>query len=85
MDSSGHTCEIVQNHYEQYQEYRKQHPEATAAKAYYYSLSPGDALAYDITNMRQIYQSQGLYSEIRPKLQEYIKQYKELMPELFDK
>ena len=34
VDSSGHTCEIVQNHYEQYQEYRKQHPEATAAEAY---------------------------------------------------
>lgn len=52
-----------------------------AEKAYYYSLLPRDALAYDIANMRQIYQSQGLYSEIRPKLQEY----KELMPELFDK
>ena len=34
MDPSGHTCEIVQNHYKQYQEYRKQHPEATAAEAY---------------------------------------------------
>ena len=56
-----------------------------AEKAYYYSLSPRDALAYDIANMRQIYQSQGLYSEIRPKLQEYIKKYMELMPELFDK
>ena len=30
VDPSGHNCEIVQNHYEQYQEYRKQHPEATA-------------------------------------------------------
>lgn len=56
-----------------------------AEKAHYYSLSPRDALAYDIANMRKIYQSQGLYSEIRPKLQEYIKQYKELKPELFDK
>lgn len=56
-----------------------------AERAYYYSLSPRDALAYDIANMRQIYQSQGLYSEIRPNLQEYIRQYKELMPELFDK
>ena len=56
-----------------------------AEKAYYYSLSPRDALAYDIANMREIYQSQGLYSEIRPKLREYIKQYKELMPELFGK
>ena len=34
VDPSGHTCEIVQNHYEQYQEYRKQHPKATAAEAY---------------------------------------------------
>ena len=56
-----------------------------AEKAYYYSLSPRDALAYDIANVREIYQSQGLYSEMRPKLQEYIKQYKELIPELFGK
>ena len=34
VDPSGHTCEIVQNHYKQYQEYRKQHPEANAAEAY---------------------------------------------------
>ena len=34
VDPSGHNCEIVQNHYEQYQEYRKQHPRATAAEAY---------------------------------------------------
>ena len=34
VDPSGHDCEIVQNHYKQYQEYRKQHPRATAAEAY---------------------------------------------------
>ena len=34
VDPSGHTCEIVQNHYKQYQEYRKQHPKATVAEAY---------------------------------------------------
>ena len=34
VDPSGHDCEIVQNHYKQYQEYRKQHPEANAAEAY---------------------------------------------------
>ena len=34
VDPSGHTCEIVQNHYKQYQEYRKQHPKANAAEAY---------------------------------------------------
>lgn len=42
-------------------------------KAYYYSLSPRDALAYDVKNLKRIYQNQGLYSEMRPKLQEYIK------------
>ena len=56
-----------------------------AEKAYYYSLSPRDALAYDVKNLKQIYESQGLYSEIRPKIQEYIKKYKEYMPELFEK
>ena len=35
VDPSGHNvCPVVQNHYEQYQEYRKQHPRATAADAY---------------------------------------------------
>ena len=35
VDPSGHNvCPVVQNHYEQYQEYRKQHPRATAAEAY---------------------------------------------------
>ena len=35
VDPSGHNvCPVVQNHYDQYQEYRKQHPEATAADAY---------------------------------------------------
>lgn len=52
-------------------------------KAYYYSFSPRKALAYDIKNMRNIYQSQGLYSEIRPKLQGYVKAYKEYMQEIF--
>ena len=56
-----------------------------AEKTYYYSLSPRDALAYDVKNLKQIYESQGLYSEIRPKIQEYIKKYKEYMPELFEK
>ena len=56
-----------------------------AQKAYYYSLSPRDALAYDISNLRQIYMDQGLYSEMRPKLQAYIKKYKSYMPEMFEK
>lgn len=56
-----------------------------AQKAYYYSLSPREALAYDINNLRQIYMRQGLYSEIRPKLQAYIKAYKKYIPELFNK
>lgn len=56
-----------------------------AQKAYYYSLSPRDALAYDIKNMRNIYMKEGLYSEMRPKLIEFIKQSKELNPNLFGK
>lgn len=56
-----------------------------AQKTYYYSLSPRDALAHDLRNLRKIYQSQGLYSEMRPKLKEYIKEYKKYMPELFGK
>lgn len=56
-----------------------------AQKAYYYSLSPRDALAYDIKNVREIYQSQGLYSEIRHQLQQYIQEYEALIPELFGK
>lgn len=47
-----------------------------AEKAYYYSLSPRDALAYDIKNVRKIYQSQGLYTQIRPQLQRYIGELK---------
>ena len=56
-----------------------------AEKAYYYSLPPRDALAYDINNLREIYQSYGLYSEIRPQLQQYIKESKRLFPELYQK
>ena len=54
-------------------------------KAYYYSLKPRDALAFDIKNVREIYQNAGLYSEIRPKLQEYIKESLRLFPELYKK
>ena len=51
-------------------------------RARYYNASLGRFTQEDVIYK---YQSQGLYSEIRPKLQEYIKQCKELMPELFDK
>lgn len=54
-----------------------------AEKDYYYSLSPRDALAYDAKNLKEIYSSQGLYSEMRPKIQKYINTYKEYMPKLF--
>ena len=37
-------------------------------KKYYYSLSPRDALAYDLKNLKQIYMNHGLYSEIRLQL-----------------
>ncbi len=56
-----------------------------AEKAYYYSLSPGDALAYDIKNVRKIYQSQGLYTQIRPQLQRYINESKRLFSDLHQK
>lgn len=54
-------------------------------KKSYYSLSPRDALAHDLKNVRAIYKSQGLWPEIRPKILEYIKKSKELMPNLFEK
>lgn len=44
-----------------------------AEKEYYYSLSPRDALAYDLKNLKQIYMHDGLYSEIKPQLKKYIK------------
>ena len=56
-----------------------------AQKAYYYSLSPRNALAYDINNLREIYQEQGLYSQIKPSLQQYIKESKKLYPQLYKK
>lgn len=54
-------------------------------KAAYYSLSPRDALAFDLKEMKAIYKSPGLYSEIRPKLQQFINESEELFPELFGK
>ena len=37
-------------------------------KAFYYSLPPRDALAYDIKNLRKIYQNDGLYDKISPPI-----------------
>ena len=54
-------------------------------KEFYYSLTPREALAYDINDVRIIYQSDGLYNEIRPQLIQYIKTYKSINPELFEK
>lgn len=56
-----------------------------AEKEYYYSLSPRDALAYDLKNLKQIYMDDGLYSEIRPQLRKYIKEYIKYKPEIFKK
>jgi filamentous hemagglutinin len=45
-----------------------------AEKAYYYSLSPRDVLAYDIMDVRKIYIQQGKYTpEIRQGLLDVIK------------
>lgn len=57
----------------------------SSQRASYYSLSPRDALTYDINNVRQIYQKYGLYDEIRPQILQYIETYKEIMPVLFEK
>ncbi|MCK4259682.1 MAG: hypothetical protein KAX49_11930, partial [Halanaerobiales bacterium] len=54
-------------------------------KEFYYSLSPRDALAYDIKNLRNIYKQQGLYKEILPQLRKYSKTYIEYMPNIFNK
>ena len=56
-----------------------------AEKAYYYSLSPRDALAYDLWDMRNIYIQEGLYDQMRPKLIAYSKYVQDLFPELFTK
>lgn len=56
-----------------------------AEKTFYYSLSPRDALAYDIKNLREIYKNDGLYDEIRPQLIQFIKTSKATYPDLFDK
>ena len=54
-----------------------------AEKAFYYSLSPRDALAYDIIDARRIYKQDGLYSEMLPQLIAYPKKSKETFPGLF--
>ncbi|WP_207638272.1 hypothetical protein [Pseudobutyrivibrio sp. MD2005] len=56
-----------------------------AKKAFYYDLSPRDALAYDLKNLCIIYQNDGLYDKIRPQLLEYIKTSKSLYQDLFEK
>ncbi len=53
-------------------------------KEIYYNLSPRDALAHDIMDLRRIYREKGLYdSYIRSKLFEDISLNKELYPDLF--
>lgn len=55
-------------------------------KAYYYSLSPRDALAYDLWNARGIYIQQGKYTPgIRQGLFDVIKRNKSDHPNLFNK
>ena len=56
-----------------------------AEKDFYYSLSPRDALAYDINNLKKIYKNDGLYDVMRPKLIQYIRTAKATNPELFKK
>ncbi|MED1436641.1 hypothetical protein [Bacillus mycoides] len=46
-------------------------------KAYYYSLEPRDALAFDLLNLRKIYIEDNVYKEILPNLREYARQVRE--------
>lgn len=46
-------------------------------KAYYYSLEPRDALAFDLLNLRKIYMEDNVYKEILPNLREYARQARE--------
>ncbi|WP_315851163.1 hypothetical protein [Bacillus paramycoides] len=46
-------------------------------KAYYYSLEPRDALAFDLLNLRKIYIEDNVYKEILPNLTEYARQARE--------
>ena len=56
-----------------------------AEKANYYSLSPRDALAYDLKNLRNIYKNAGLYTEMLSQLRQYARQYIDYMPNIFGK
>lgn len=46
-------------------------------KAYYYSLEPRDALAFDLLNLRKIYIEDNVYEEILPNLREYARLVRE--------
>ncbi|WP_252250546.1 RHS repeat-associated core domain-containing protein [Clostridium sp. ZBS13] len=54
-------------------------------KNFYYALSPRDALAFDLNNLKEIYIKDGIYKEMAPKLKEYAKKYIEYMPDIFGK
>ena len=57
-----------------------------AEREAYYKLSPRDAMAYDIKDVRKIYQKEGLYTdEIRKGIQDVIKQNKKIYPGIFGK
>ena len=49
------------------------------------SLEPRQALAESVKRAKAVYQKDGLGNEIRPSLQEVIKQNKEKHPQLFKK
>ena len=57
-----------------------------AEREAYYKLSPRDAMAYDIKDIKKIYKQEGLYTEeIRKGIQDVIKQNKKLYPSIFGK
>ena len=55
-----------------------------AEREAYYKLSPRDAMAHDIKDIRRIYQKEGLYNdEIRKGIQDVVKQNKDLYQNIF--
>ncbi|AEV68176.1 hypothetical protein [Acetivibrio clariflavus] len=54
-------------------------------KDYYYSLSPRDALAFNLKNLRNIYKQNGLYKEMLPYLRQFAIEYRKYQPSWFIK
>ncbi len=56
---------------------------AADRQSYYMSLSPNEALALDMSNLRAIYRQEGTLDEMLPILQKYVEVVKQKFPNLF--